>query len=87
MRSVMEHKVSTIEKVGETLILPFFEGINKPPNRSLVGLSRGAQNQVKGAISSNDFEQRARTTVLSTQAIQLCLIQIRIRRRQFFSKE
>ncbi|MBO58571.1 MAG: hypothetical protein CMA77_06210, partial [Euryarchaeota archaeon] len=55
----MEHQVSTIEKVAETLILPLFEGIKKPPNRSLVGLSRSAQTQVKGAIGSADFDGKS----------------------------
>ncbi len=63
MRMDMEHQVTTIEKVAETLILPLFEGIKKPPNRSLVGLSRSAQTQVRGVIGSADFDGKSGKTM------------------------
>ena len=59
----MEHQVTTIETVAETLILPLFEGTNKSPNRSLIGLSRSAQSQVRGAIASEDFDGKSSKTM------------------------
>ena len=45
-----------MEAFEGTLILPLFEGVDKPPNRSLIGLSRSAQTQVKAALASDDFD-------------------------------
>ena len=59
----MEHQVTTIETVAETLILPLFEGTNKSPNRSLIGLSRSSQSQVRGAIASEDFDGKPSKTI------------------------
>ncbi len=52
----MKHQVDLMEAFEGTLILPLFEGVDKPPNRSLIGLSRSAQTQVKAALASDDFD-------------------------------
>ncbi|MBS71458.1 MAG: hypothetical protein CMO20_00705 [Thermoplasmata archaeon] len=52
----MKHQVDLMEAFEGTLILPLFEGEDKPPNRSLIGLSRSAQTQVKAALASDDFD-------------------------------
>lgn len=52
----MDCTVSPIDEVKQTLILPLFEGVEKPPNRALTGLGRASQSQVKAAISSSDFD-------------------------------
>ena len=43
-------------EVGSQLILPLFEGNNKPPNNSLSGLGRSQRNHVKEALSSGEFD-------------------------------
>jgi leucyl aminopeptidase len=62
----MQHQVGVIlnwnktEGPGpSTLILPLFEGVDKAPNRSLTGLSRAGQSQVKAAIASDDFDGKS----------------------------
>nr|MBC8517731.1 hypothetical protein [Euryarchaeota archaeon] len=55
----MEHQVGPMDTVEQTLILPLFEGVDKPPNRSLTGLSRAGQSQVRSAIASDDFDGKS----------------------------
>ena len=55
----MEHQVGPMDTVEQTLILPLFEGVDKPPNRSLTGLSRAGQSQVRSAIVSDDFDGKS----------------------------
>jgi len=55
----MDYTVSPIDKISQTLILPLFEGVEKPPNRSLSGLGRVSQSQVKAAIASEDFDGKS----------------------------
>ena len=46
------------EEVGSQLILPLFEGNNKPPNNSLAGLGRSQRKLVKEALSSGEFDAK-----------------------------
>lgn len=55
----MEHNVSAIGKIGKTLILPLFEGVDKPPNRALQGLGRPSRTQAKSLIESKDFNGKS----------------------------
>tara|TARA_B100000959_G_C14994495_1_gene629578 strand:- start:6002 stop:7525 length:1524 start_codon:yes stop_codon:yes gene_type:complete len=47
---------SEIGDLGEQLILPLFEGVEKAPNNALSGLSRTQRSLVREAIASDDFE-------------------------------
>tara|TARA_B100000214_G_scaffold374960_1_gene359389 strand:- start:380 stop:1870 length:1491 start_codon:yes stop_codon:yes gene_type:complete len=51
----MEFKITEIEDVRDTLILPLFEGANKVPNLGMNGLVRKMKIQLKSAIESDDF--------------------------------
>ena len=59
----MKHSTSSIGNVEGTLILPLFEGCDKAPNKSLLGLERGTQSQVRDALSSEDFTGKAGSTL------------------------
>ncbi len=51
----MKYSVNEIEGMGETLILPLFEGVSKVPNLGMNGLIRKMKIQLKSAIESSDF--------------------------------
>ena len=52
----MEWKNSEFGEIGDQLVLPLFEGVEKPPNNSLSGLNRSQRTLVREAIASDDFE-------------------------------
>ena len=41
---------------GSQMVLPLFEGVDKPPNNSLSGLSRSQRSLVRDALSSGGFD-------------------------------
>ena len=53
---IMEWKNSEFGEIGDQLVLPLFEGVEKPPNNSLSGLNRSQRTLVREAIASDDFE-------------------------------
>lgn len=55
----MEHSIGPIGKVAPTLILPMFEGVQKPPYHSVTGLPRSVQRMVKAALLNGDFYGKA----------------------------
>ena len=55
----MDASVSEFNGVGDILILPLFEGIDKAPNNALVGLSRTQRSLVNEALSSDSFSGKS----------------------------
>nr|MCS5555686.1 hypothetical protein [Arenicellales bacterium] len=53
---IMEWKNSEFGEIGNQLVLPLFESVEKPPNNSLSGLNRSQRALVREAIASDDFE-------------------------------
>ena len=47
---------SEFTKLGKQLILPLFEGVQRAPNNSLMGLSRVHRGLVKEALNSENFD-------------------------------
>ena len=54
--NIIEWKNSEFGEIGDQLVLPLFEGVEKPPNNSLSGLNRSQRTLVREAIASDDFE-------------------------------
>ena len=54
--NIMEWKNSEFGEIGDQLVLPLFEGVEKPPNNSLPGLNRSQRTLVREEIASDDFE-------------------------------
>ena len=51
----MDATVSEFDNVGDILILPLFEGVDKAPNNALAGLSRTQRSLVNEALASDSF--------------------------------
>jgi leucyl aminopeptidase len=51
----MNTTVSEFNNVGDILVLPLFEGIEKAPNNALAGLSRTQRSLVNEALASDSF--------------------------------
>ena len=52
----MEISNSKFTELGRQLVLPLFEGCDKPPNNSLSGLGRSQRALVKDAMASDGFD-------------------------------
>ena len=52
----MEISNSEFTELGGQLVLPFFEGNDKPPNNALSGLSRSQRTLVREALASGGFD-------------------------------
>ena len=62
-------------EVGSQLILPLFEGNNKPPNNTLSGLGRSQRNHVKEALSSGEFDgKKGKKMTLWTSGCNIVLV-------------
>ncbi len=48
----MDATVGKFEETGDILIIPVFKGVEKAPNNTTTGLSRGASIAVKAAAAS-----------------------------------
>ena len=55
----MDATVSEFDNVGDILILPLFEGVDKAPNNALSGLSRTQRSLVNEALASDSFTGKA----------------------------
>ena len=55
----MEWNVDGFDDLGDVLVLPLFEGVEKAPNNSLTGLSRSQRTTVNEAITGNSFTGKA----------------------------
>ena len=55
----MEASVSEFDSVGDILILPLFEGVERAPNNALAGLSRTQRSLVNEALASDSFTGKA----------------------------
>ena len=51
----MDATVSEFNDVGDILVLPLFEGVNKAPNNALASLSRTQRSLVNEALASESF--------------------------------
>ena len=51
----MDTTVSEFDDVGDILILPLFDGVDKAPNNALAGLSRTQRSLVNEALASDSF--------------------------------
>ena len=55
----MDATVSEFNDVGDILVLPLFEGVNKAPNNALASLSRTQRSLVNEALASESFTGKA----------------------------
>jgi len=55
----MKTTVSEFNDIGDILVLPLFEGVEKAPNNALVGLSRTQRTLVNEALASDSFTGKA----------------------------
>ena len=55
----MNAKVTEFDDVGDILVLPLFEGVEKAPNNALAGLGRTQRSLVNEALASDGFTGKA----------------------------
>ena len=71
----MDWTINKFGNIGMQLILPFFEGISKAPNKSLDGLNRKQRSLIRSAVSSKDFEgKRGQRLSVWTEECRVLLI-------------
>ncbi len=62
-------------ELGTQLVLPFFEGSDKPPNNSLSGLSRSQRGLVRDALASGSFDgKKGKRMTLWTPGCNIILV-------------
>ncbi len=68
---------SEFTKLGKQLILPLFEGVQRAPNNSLMGLSRVHRGLVKEALNSENFDgKKGKNMTLWTPECNIVLVGI-----------
>ena len=71
----MQISNSEFTQLGSQLVLPLFEGTEKAPNNSLVGLSRSQRSLVKEALSSGEFDcKKGKRMTLWTPGCNIILV-------------
>ena len=56
---LMDVTVTGFDDVGDLLVLPLFEGVEKAPNNALAGLARTQRSLVNDALASDSFTGKA----------------------------
>ncbi len=71
----MEISNSEFTELGGQLVLPFFEGNDKPPNNALSGLSRSQRTLVREALASGGFDgKKGKRMTLWTPGCNIILV-------------
>ena len=71
----MEISNGEFTELGGQLVLPLFEGCDKPPNNSLSGLSRSQRSLVRDALASGGFDgKKGKRMTLWTPGCNIILV-------------